>query len=313
MCYMQFMSLTGTAAVYMLIAKLVLFSRVKHRFSLISLYVVFQPSGLSGSSAPPPLIRGTIASSKGSPQVSTLISHMHTICLKAQLHCSWCHFSRCVFSFSSLNQILTGRSSGTVIPPPLVRGGQQISSKHGSQIIMPPLVRGAQVSHGKTHPCQVNYSLKVFCGSVVFYSKETDYREKVIFKRRTYVLSLRLPLFLCVLCFGAFWCPFLVLCYLCVCVAPLIVVVSPSLCLHSRFRLSASSSSNSWLPLEARGLVLLLCCWVPGTLTPRAREEWSNQASSESAARWLVCHQSLNVKKTIRVGREVIHSSRLEA
>uniref|UniRef100_A0A3Q2W4Y4 GATA zinc finger domain containing 2A n=1 Tax=Haplochromis burtoni TaxID=8153 RepID=A0A3Q2W4Y4_HAPBU len=65
-------------------------------------------SSLSGSSAPPPLIRGTIASSKGSPQ------------------------------------ILTGRSSGTVIPPPLVRGGQQISSKHGSQIIMPPLVRGAQ-------------------------------------------------------------------------------------------------------------------------------------------------------------------------
>lgn len=43
-------------------------------------------------------------------------------------------------------QILTGRSSGTVIPPPLVRGGQQGSSKHGSQVIMPPLVRGAQVS-----------------------------------------------------------------------------------------------------------------------------------------------------------------------
>lgn len=150
------------------LSKLVLFSRVKHRFSLISLYVVFQPSGLSGSSAPPPLIRGTIASSKGSPQVNTLISHMHIICLKAQLHYSWCHFSRCFFfTFSSLNQILTGRSSGTVIPPPLVRGGQQISSKHGSQIIMPPLVRGAQVSHGKTHPCQVNYSLKVFRGSAV--------------------------------------------------------------------------------------------------------------------------------------------------
>uniref|UniRef100_A0A3Q3R8K6 Transcriptional repressor p66 coiled-coil MBD2-interaction domain-containing protein n=1 Tax=Monopterus albus TaxID=43700 RepID=A0A3Q3R8K6_MONAL len=32
--------------------------------------------------------------------------------------------------------------SGTVIPPPLVRGGQP--GKHGSQIIMPPLVRGAQ-------------------------------------------------------------------------------------------------------------------------------------------------------------------------
>ncbi|XP_035655283.1 transcriptional repressor p66 alpha-like isoform X1 [Oncorhynchus keta] len=70
-----------------------------------------KPSGLSGSAAPPSLIRGSIAASKGSQQV------------------------------------VSGRSSGTVIPPPLVRGGQQISSKHGShnsQIIMPPLVRGAQ-------------------------------------------------------------------------------------------------------------------------------------------------------------------------
>uniref|UniRef100_A0A3B5BB51 Transcriptional repressor p66 alpha-like n=1 Tax=Stegastes partitus TaxID=144197 RepID=A0A3B5BB51_9TELE len=49
----------------------------------------------------------------------------------------------------TLQKILTGRSSGTVIPPPLVRGGQQMSSKHGSQIIMPPLVRGAQVSQGE--------------------------------------------------------------------------------------------------------------------------------------------------------------------
>lgn len=277
------------------LSKLVLFSRVKHRFSLISLYVVFQPSGLSGSSAPPPLIRGTIASSKGSPQVNTLISHMHIICLKAQLHYSWCHFSRCFFlTFSSLNQILTGRSSGTVIPPPLVRGGQQISSKHGSQIIMPPLVRGAQVSHGKTHPCQVNYSLKVFRGSAVLKRQTIGKR---LYLNVGLMFSLCASLSFCVLCFGAFWCPFLVLRYLCVCVARLIVVVSPSLCLHSRFRLSASSSSNSWLPLEARGLVLLLCCWVPGTLTPRAREEWSNQASSESAARWLVCHRSLNVKK----------------
>lgn len=41
---------------------------------------------------------------------------------------------------------MSGRSSGTVIPPPLVRGGQHIPSKHNSQIVMPPLVRGAQVS-----------------------------------------------------------------------------------------------------------------------------------------------------------------------
>ncbi|XP_013872224.1 GATA zinc finger domain containing 2Ab [Austrofundulus limnaeus] len=56
---------------------------------------------------PPPLVRGTITSNKGPLQV-------------------------------------TGRSSGTVIPPPLVRGGQHVPSKHNSQIVMPPLVRGAQ-------------------------------------------------------------------------------------------------------------------------------------------------------------------------
>uniref|UniRef100_A0A8C2F7E2 GATA zinc finger domain containing 2A n=1 Tax=Cyprinus carpio TaxID=7962 RepID=A0A8C2F7E2_CYPCA len=41
--------------------------------------------------------------------------------------------------------VITARASGTVIPPPLVRGAQL--SKHGpagAQIIMPPLVRGAQ-------------------------------------------------------------------------------------------------------------------------------------------------------------------------
>lgn len=43
---------------------------------------------------------------------------------------------------------------GSVIPPPLVRGGQQASSKLGpqasSQVVMPPLVRGAQVSRAHT-------------------------------------------------------------------------------------------------------------------------------------------------------------------
>ncbi|XP_037325498.2 GATA zinc finger domain containing 2Ab isoform X2 [Pungitius pungitius] len=63
---------------------------------------------LGGSAAtPPPLVRGSITSSKGPLQV-------------------------------------TGRSSGTVIPPPLVRGGQHMPSKQNSQIVMPPLVRGAQ-------------------------------------------------------------------------------------------------------------------------------------------------------------------------
>ncbi|XP_044076586.1 transcriptional repressor p66-alpha-like isoform X2 [Siniperca chuatsi] len=87
-------------------AKLVLLKKLRQ--SQIQKDTLQKPSGLSGSSAPPPLIRGTSANNKGS------------------------------------QQILTGRSSGTVIPPPLVRGGQQVSSKHGSQIIMPPLVRGAQ-------------------------------------------------------------------------------------------------------------------------------------------------------------------------
>ncbi|XP_041804808.1 transcriptional repressor p66-alpha-like isoform X3 [Chelmon rostratus] len=87
-------------------AKLVLLKKLRQ--SQIQRDTLQKPSSMSGSSAPPPLIRGTITSNKGS------------------------------------QQILTGRSSGTVIPPPLVRGGQQVSSKHGSQVIMPPLVRGAQ-------------------------------------------------------------------------------------------------------------------------------------------------------------------------
>ncbi|XP_078791001.1 transcriptional repressor p66-alpha isoform X18 [Oryzias latipes] len=87
-------------------AKLVLLKKLRQ--SQIQRDTLQKPSGLSSSTAPPPLIRGTITSNKGS------------------------------------QQILTARSSSTVIPPPLVRGGQQVSSKHGSQIIMPPLVRGAQ-------------------------------------------------------------------------------------------------------------------------------------------------------------------------
>ncbi|XP_078790997.1 transcriptional repressor p66-alpha isoform X14 [Oryzias latipes] len=88
-------------------AKLVLLKKLRQ--SQIQRDTLQKPSGLSSSTAPPPLIRGTITSNKGS------------------------------------QQILTARSSSTVIPPPLVRGGQQVSSKHGSQIIMPPLVRGAQI------------------------------------------------------------------------------------------------------------------------------------------------------------------------
>ncbi len=41
---------------------------------------------------------------------------------------------------------VSNRTSGTVIPPPLVRGGAQVS-KHGSHntVVMPTLVRGSQV------------------------------------------------------------------------------------------------------------------------------------------------------------------------
>ncbi|KAG9486491.1 hypothetical protein GDO78_006718 [Eleutherodactylus coqui] len=41
-------------------------------------------------------------------------------------------------------QKVPSRIGGTVIPPPLVRGGQQAPAKQSTQIVMPPLVRGAQ-------------------------------------------------------------------------------------------------------------------------------------------------------------------------
>ncbi|XP_072338415.1 GATA zinc finger domain containing 2Ab isoform X5 [Scyliorhinus torazame] len=52
---------------------------------------------------------------------------------------------------ATMPKVTTARTVGTVIPPPLVRGGQQGISKPGSQqnsqITMPPLVRGAQQIH----------------------------------------------------------------------------------------------------------------------------------------------------------------------
>uniref|UniRef100_A0A6Q2Y9B0 GATA-type domain-containing protein n=1 Tax=Esox lucius TaxID=8010 RepID=A0A6Q2Y9B0_ESOLU len=45
---------------------------------------------------------------------------------------------------STVQKVSSGRSSSTVIPPPLVRGGQHVPSKQNSQTVMPPLVRGAQ-------------------------------------------------------------------------------------------------------------------------------------------------------------------------
>ncbi|XP_068196223.1 transcriptional repressor p66 alpha-like isoform X2 [Antennarius striatus] len=96
-------------------AKLVLLKKLRQ--SQIQRDTLQKPSSLSSSSAPPPLIRGTITSNKGS------------------------------------QQILQSKTSGTVIPPPLVRGGQHVSSKLGSQI-MPPLVRGAQPMSVSPHQIQ---------------------------------------------------------------------------------------------------------------------------------------------------------------
>ncbi|XP_030365102.1 transcriptional repressor p66-alpha isoform X3 [Strigops habroptila] len=52
---------------------------------------------------------------------------------------------------TTIQKTSSTRIPGTVIPPPLVRGGQQTSSKLGTQqntqIVMPPLVRGAQQIH----------------------------------------------------------------------------------------------------------------------------------------------------------------------
>ncbi|XP_073411243.1 transcriptional repressor p66-alpha isoform X5 [Dendrobates tinctorius] len=50
-------------------------------------------------------------------------------------------------------QKVPSRIGGTVIPPPLVRGGQQTPGKQSTQIVMPPLVRGAQQLHSiRQHP-----------------------------------------------------------------------------------------------------------------------------------------------------------------
>lgn len=85
-------------------AKLVLLKKLRHSQTQKD---VVQKS-TNSVAAPPPLVRGSISSTKGPLQVSN-------------------------------------RNSGTVIPPPLVRGGAQVS-KHGSHntVVMPTLVRGSQ-------------------------------------------------------------------------------------------------------------------------------------------------------------------------
>ncbi|KAM9503959.1 transcriptional repressor p66-alpha-like isoform 5-T5 [Salvelinus alpinus] len=87
-------------------AKLVLLKKLRH--SQIQKESTVQKPTSGSVATPPPLVRVSIASGKGPLQVSS------------------------------------GRSSGIVIPPPLVRGGQHVPSKQNSQTVMPPLVRGAQ-------------------------------------------------------------------------------------------------------------------------------------------------------------------------
>lgn len=69
--------------------------------------------------------------------------------LSRREHASECTRMKNASKLSSVFQTSSTRIPGTVIPPPLVRGGQQTSAKLGTQqntqIVMPPLVRGAQV------------------------------------------------------------------------------------------------------------------------------------------------------------------------
>ncbi|XP_069784700.1 transcriptional repressor p66-alpha-like isoform X5 [Narcine bancroftii] len=99
-------------------AKLVLLKKLRQ--SQIQKEATIPKSAVSTGTAmatPPPLVRGTLHVPTGKPNF----------------------------------QVTTARAVGTVIPPPLVRGGQQGTSKLGSQqnpqIVMPPLVRGAQQIH----------------------------------------------------------------------------------------------------------------------------------------------------------------------
>lgn len=165
-----------------------------------------------------------------------------------------------------------------------MRGGQQGSSKHGSQVIMPPLVRGAQVSLSKT------FLLSSFIWQL-FPSLPTQTTGNYLPLKIGLMaplctsLSLCLSLLFALMLWMSLLCPPLPLSAMSLSprATPLIVLVRPSLCLHSRSRLSAnsSSSSNSWLPLELQdphhG------CWAQGPqpLQARAREALSNQASLE--------------------------------
>ncbi|NXP78833.1 P66A protein, partial [Ramphastos sulfuratus] len=88
-------------------------------------------------------------------QAARLALHLHGWlrgCLSTAWSCSRTRQGQGpLYFFFPLLQTSSTRLPGTVIPPPLVRGGQQSSSKLGSQqstqIVMPPLVRGAQQIH----------------------------------------------------------------------------------------------------------------------------------------------------------------------
>ncbi|KAK2508568.1 hypothetical protein MC885_004886 [Smutsia gigantea] len=147
-------------------AKLVLLKKLRQ--SQIQKETTTQKPACSAGSTvttPPPLVRGTqnIPSGKPSLQVSApLLRHQAPpeqpwgsslscsagtpASLQPQKSCSCSPSQLCSSDWTS-----TTRMPGGVIPPPLVRGGQQAPSKlgpqAGSQVVMPPLVRGAQQIH----------------------------------------------------------------------------------------------------------------------------------------------------------------------
>ncbi|XP_077834659.1 transcriptional repressor p66-alpha isoform X6 [Macaca mulatta] len=123
-------------------AKLVLLKKLRQ--SQIQKEATAQkPTGSVGSAVttPPPLVRGTQNIPAGKPSLQVSVPAVSQWGGRGPCKSgSWCRW-----------QTSSARMPGSVIPPPLVRGGQQASSKLGpqasSQVVMPPLVRGAQQIH----------------------------------------------------------------------------------------------------------------------------------------------------------------------
>uniref|UniRef100_A0A3Q4N316 GATA zinc finger domain containing 2A n=1 Tax=Neolamprologus brichardi TaxID=32507 RepID=A0A3Q4N316_NEOBR len=103
-------------------AKLVLLKKLRQ--SQIQRDTLQKPSGLSGSSAPPPLIRGTIASSKGRSSGTVIPPPL-----------------------VRGGQQISSKHGSQIIMPPLVRGAQQqLAASGGSGSGPPPLLLGPRNS-----------------------------------------------------------------------------------------------------------------------------------------------------------------------